>query len=251
MTFDDRLRRELQNAIPDDPPIDPDALFDDLMSRASGGGSAGGAGGGGLARGTRIALWFVMTAILGGLIGVGLNSSGVFDSNPASVTTVATTSTVPPVTTVTTAAVVDTTVPVETSVTTAAPTTTGTTRVPDTTPPTIARESIAPNPIWELDTEALSCGTNPRLATVTAQVIDNGGVASVALSWQFQGGAGGSATMSGSDGYSGTFGPFPFLTVADNESELVTITITATDFSGNSSTALTDITVVSTSACFG
>ena len=74
MNLDDRLRKELQKAIPSDPPPDPGALADELIRRASSGGGSG--------RGWRITLWMATAAILGGSIGGALGLSGFFDSEP-------------------------------------------------------------------------------------------------------------------------------------------------------------------------
>ena len=108
-----------------------------------------------------------------------------------------------------------------------------------------------PDEIWELDTDAISCGAQPREATVTAQVADDRGIASVTLSWTFAGGASGSKPMTGAGTYSATFGPFPYLTATDNAAEVVNLTITATDTAGNPANAQVQVTVVSTATCFG
>jgi len=247
MNLDDRLRRELQKAIPSDPPPDPGALADELIRRASSGGGGG--------SGRRVAVW-TAAVILGGSIGGALGFSGLFDSKPEATVVIitSTTTTFParttltiPTITVPEATVPEVTVPEVTVPEVTVPEVT----VPDTSAPTIGQQATSPNPIWELDSEMIPCGTKPREATVTAQVSDDRGVASVTLSWQFQSGAGGSKAMSGSGTYSATFGPFSYLTVADNVSEPVTLTITAGDAAGNTSAALTEVTVVSTSTCFG
>ena len=260
MTFDDRLRRELQKAIPSDPPPDPAALADELIRRASGDGSGGGPGRSG--GGWRIVLWLAVLAILGGLIGGAIGFSGLLDSEPeaTAVTSAPSTTMVLEITT-TTVATTTTSAPVETTTSGEAPTSTATTAAPattpppaaasDTTPPVISQLSVAPDPIWELDTEGIPCGTYPRQATVSSQVSDDRGVATVTLSWAFPGGPNGSTAMSGSGTYSATFGPFPYLTVTDSGSEPATLTITATDGAGNSAVVLDGITVFSTATCFG
>ncbi len=261
MTFDDRLRRELQKAIPSDPPPDPAALADELIRRASGDGIGGGPGSSG--GGWRFVLWLAVLAILGGLIGGALGISGIFDSEPATtvttiaVTTTTTTTATSAPTVITTAPTVTTAAPVETATTapvtatTAQGTTAPLTPAPDTTPPEVGQLSVAPDLIWELDSEVISCGAEPRQATISAQASDDRGVAAVTLSWAFPGGPNGSKAMSGSGTYSATFGPFPYLTVTDNSFESVTLTITASDAAGNSAATVGSITVRSTSTCFG
>lgn len=253
MTFDDRLRRELQRAIPSDPPPDPEALADALIRRAAGG---GGGGGGGL----RMALWIGAVAIVGGSIGAAIGLSGFFDSAPAAPVVTTTTSAATSVPTTTTSPVpvaTTATIPAATTTTTSTPAAATTappaaaTTAPDTSPPVVGQLSVAPNPIWERDTEVISCGSNPRQATVAAQVADDRAVAAVVLSWEFPGGPSGSKAMSGSGTYSAVFGPFPYPTVTDSGSESVTLTVTATDGAGNSAAALDAITVISTATCFG
>ena len=266
MSIDDRIRRALQQAIPANPPPDPDALTDELIRRAAGKGPSGTGGAG------RAALWIAAVAIVGGLIGGFIGLSGLLDSETeatsaptvvATTTPVATSTTARPPTTseaaqttITTTAPTTTATPPTTAAptTTAAPATTVTTPAADTTPPSITKQVASPSQIWELDTEGISCGSNPRQSTVTAQVTDDRGVASVTVSWQFQSGTPGSAAMQPSPtalgSYRGTFGPFPYLTVADNGFELVTLTIRAVDNTGNAATAQVDVTVISTATCF-
>jgi len=265
MSFDDRLRRELEQAIPSDPPQDPDTIADELIRRAATeppGHPQSSAGG--------PSAWLVLlaVAVAGGVIGAILGLFGVLgsDSTPEA-TTVSSSSTpataVPPTSSLpaatstiaspaTSAAPVTTgasatTAPTTAPVTTAAPTT----EAPDTTPPAVGQASASPSPIWEEDTEALSCDDEPRASTVVVQAGDDRGVASVTMSWQFQGGSSGSSSMSGDGTYMGTLGPFPYLTVADGQSEQVTITITATDGAGNTASTSTAVTVMSTGTCFG
>ncbi len=129
-----------------------------------------------------------------------------------------------------------------------------TTEPPDTTPPTIKQPSALPNVIWENDTESLSCPpANPRESTVSAIVTDDVGVTSVTASWTISG-TPMTATMSLSGStYSTTFGPFdsPTVTAEDPFLEVVTITITARDAAGNTSSVTRDVTVNSVWACFG
>lgn len=129
-----------------------------------------------------------------------------------------------------------------------------TTEPPDTTPPTIKQPSAFPNVIWENDTESLSCPpANPRESTISAIVTDDVGVTSVTASWTI-GGTPMTATMGLSGGtYSTTFGPFDSPTVTDEDPflEVVTITITARDAAGNTSTVTRDVTVNSVWQCFG
>jgi hypothetical protein len=154
-------------------------------------------------------------------------------------------------TTATTTAVTDTTSPTDSTVTTQTTQPTGTAPRPDTTNPVVNQVAANPDPIWEQDTESISCGANPRESTVTAQVADDRGIQSVTLSWQIPSGGTGSKPMTGSGTYSAVLGPFPYLTVSDNGFESVTLTITATDTSGNVGLALSDVTLVSTATCFG
>jgi len=128
-----------------------------------------------------------------------------------------------------------------------------TTEPPDTTPPTIKQPSASPNVIWENDTESLSCPpANPRESTISAIVTDDVGVTSVTASWTI-GGTPMTAPMGLSGGtYSTTFGSFDSPTVTDEDPflEVVTITITARDAAGNTSTVTRDVTVNSVWECF-
>lgn len=264
MTFEDRLRRELQEAIPSDPPLDPAALADELIRRAeagpSGDGGRGGPGGG------RIAMWLLGLAIVGGAIGAAVGFSGVLGTSSPTTADVAVvvTTTAPPVASTTVPVTASTTIPAAPSTSaapvesTTAPVTTGSTvpptaptTEPDTSPPFVGQPSVATDPIWELDTEGILCGVNPRQSTVTVGVSDDRGVASVTLSWQFPGGPSGSTAMSGSGTYAATVGPFPYLTVPDNTSQVAALTVTAVDAVGNAASAPSSITVFSTSTCFG
>ena len=129
-----------------------------------------------------------------------------------------------------------------------------TTEPPDTTPPTVKQPSALPNVIWENDTESLSCPpANPRESTVSAIVTDDVGVASVTAAWTI-GGTPMTAPMGLSGGtYSTTFGPFdsPTVTSEDPFLEVVTITITASDAMGNTSSVTRNVTVNSVWQCFG
>jgi len=116
----------------------------------------------------------------------------------------------------------------------------------------IQQPSVAPNEIWEEDTNVLSCPANTkRESDVSVQVTDDVGVASVRASWTI-GGTPTTVTMSRSGSvYSMAFGPFDYLTVPDQTAEDVPITITARDGAGNSSSLGVQVTVHSLAECFG
>ena len=136
--------------------------------------------------------------------------------------------------------------------------TTTTTVAPDTTAPAIAQEGASAEEIWEQDGQGISCTSNPpypRQSMISAIVTDNMVVTSVRASWN---GSSGSTTrtmtQSGST-YSAVFGPFaPGTWDAANlfpYDHLVTITISASDASGNTSTASVPVTVWEIGSCFG
>jgi hypothetical protein len=118
----------------------------------------------------------------------------------------------------------------------------------------IQQPSVAPDEIWEEDTNALSCPANyPRKSEVSVMVTDDVGVASVRASWTI-GGTPDSATLSLSQGvYTMTFGPYESPTVTDKSpySEDVTISVTARDTAGNESKITVSVTVNSVWKCFG
>jgi hypothetical protein len=87
---------------------------------------------------------------------------------------------------------------------------------------------------------------------VSAVVTDDRGVVSVVASWTI-GGTPMTATMNLSGGtYSTTFGPFdsPTIPPEDPFFETVTVTITARDAAGNTSSVARGITVNSVWKCF-
>ena len=130
--------------------------------------------------------------------------------------------------------------------------TTTTTEAPDTTPPTLVQVGVSENKIWEEDTDGLTCGALPRESVVSGIAIDDeSGIASVRASWTIEG-TPGSVTMTPSGNlYSGTFGPFPYLTIPDNTDQIVDITVTARDGAGNQSIVQTAVRLHSTGTCFG
>lgn len=130
---------------------------------------------------------------------------------------------------------------------------TTTTTAPDTEAPEIKQPSVSELEIWEENSNILSCpaGT-PRESEIGAIVTDNVSLASVTASWNI-GGNNQQVNMSpaGDGFYSGTFGPFEYLTIPDNTTQNVTITIEAVDTSGNSAKANVAVTVNSLAKCFG
>jgi hypothetical protein len=172
-----------------------------------------------------------------------------------------TTTTTPGDTTTTTTPGDTTTTTSSSTTTTSAPTTTSSsttttssTTPPDTTPPVIQQPSVAPNEIWEEDTNVLSCPANTkRESDVSVQVTDDVGVASVRASWTI-GGTADSATLGLSQGvYSMTFGPYESPTVTDKfpYGEDVTVTVRALDAVGNESKIAVSVRVNSVWECFG
>ena len=123
---------------------------------------------------------------------------------------------------------------------------------PDTTPPVIAQESGAPGQIWELDESFLSCPVGTaRVAKITVTVSDaDSGVGAVQASWSI-GGASTSVAMVLVGGvYSADFGPFDYLTVADNTAPSIDIVIMATDNANNEAKTTVGVIVNSLSKCF-
>jgi hypothetical protein len=149
-----------------------------------------------------------------------------------------------------------------TTVTTPPDTTPPDTTPPDTTPPDTTPPDIIPpklsnpivdeNKIWEEDTQSLSCGSLPRESVITVTASDEqSGIAFVRADWAIQGSQGSvTMTRSGST-YSGTFGPFPYLTIPDSTDEIVTITVTARDTAGNQTTGQIAVRLHSLGTCFG
>ena len=116
----------------------------------------------------------------------------------------------------------------------------------------IQQPSVAPDEIWEEDTNSLSCPPNtPRQSEISALVSDDVGVASVRATWAI-GGTPGTATLVLSQGvYTMTFGPYEYLTIPDNTFQDVAITIIARDAAGNSSSIEVQVTAQSLAKCFG
>jgi hypothetical protein len=108
----------------------------------------------------------------------------------------------------------------------------------DTTGPTITGATVSEDEIWESPPP----GTCPDRSTINAQASDPSGVASFTASWQF-------ATVNQPPTpIPAVFGPFPSTTT--NNFIDVTITITARDTRGNTSTATVMVTLWSNSiAC--
>jgi len=159
-----------------------------------------------------------------------------------------TTTTVDPSTTTTT--------PSNTTTTQATTTTTPvtTTTPPDTTPPQISQPSAKPAEIWEEDGLAISCpdDTN-RQSTISAVVTDNFGVTSVTASWTDPIGNLNVAMSGAGSTYTTTFGPYAagdWDPSDSDQSHVVTITITARDASGNTSSTTVSVTVWGIGDCF-
>jgi hypothetical protein len=115
----------------------------------------------------------------------------------------------------------------------------------DTTPPAINQAGLGPNPIWEQNPYAgnpcLLSPSYPVVATASAIVTDPSGVASVTLSWD--GNQAGSRAMAASgNSWSAKIGPFADSLPFGGQAHL-TVTITARDNAGNTSTAQLALTV--------
>jgi len=124
---------------------------------------------------------------------------------------------------------------------------------PDTTPPTITQASASPGAIWELDSNVISCPVdNARLSKITASVTDAGsGVTTVNARWTVAGSTSTTPMASVGAAYTADFGPFQAGTVVDNTSPSITVSITATDGEGNSSSTAVSVTLNSIAKCFG
>jgi len=136
---------------------------------------------------------------------------------------------------------------------TAAPPVTAAPPPPDTAPPLIQQLSIAPDEIWELDEDFLSCPVGTaRVAEITASVSDTeSGVRDVEASWTIGAGSTSVTMLSVSGIYTADFGPFSYLTVADNTTQVIDVVITATDLAGNETKTTINVTVNSLAKCFG
>jgi hypothetical protein len=114
----------------------------------------------------------------------------------------------------------------------------------DTTGPAITAVGANPTQIWErnLAGNPGSCNNDPSLAvqaTVSAQVSDPSGVASVTMSWSV-GTTSGSKPMTGGGASSAILGPFPDTTISGAPASIA-VTITARDSVGNTRTASTSV----------
>jgi hypothetical protein len=163
-------------------------------------------------------------------------------------TTVAPSTTGPTVPTVTTIPPAPITALPTSAPTTAAPTTT---QPPDTTPPIVVQPGAAPAAIWELDENFLSCppGT-ARESQISVIATDNVAVDGVEASWTIGGIPQSTAMVKSGNTYTATFGPFAYLTVPDNTVETVTVTMTATDTSANTTKTSRTIDAHSLGQCF-
>lgn len=133
------------------------------------------------------------------------------------------------------------------------PPATTTTMPPDTEPPLIQQVDTTFDEIWEEDTDSLSCPASySRVSDIVATVVENGsGIASVTASWSV-GGSPETSVMSGGGGtYFFEFGPYPYLSVPDNTSPGVVVTVRAVDVAGNESKDTVGVVLHSTATCFG
>jgi hypothetical protein len=112
----------------------------------------------------------------------------------------------------------------------------------DTAGPSISGVSATPGEIWEQ--HASLCGSALRQSSINASANDPSGVSSLTASWAF-------ATVNETKSVPAQFGPFPYHTIPSNTQLPVTITITARDARGNSSTATTTVLLHSADQCFG
>jgi hypothetical protein len=194
-----------------------------------------------------------------GVSGTATTDAGTTSSAPAETATTSTPTTTTTAAATTTGTAVDTTssAPAETA-TTSTPTTTttaarttastGTTTAPDTAAPTLSSPSASPDKIWELDFEDAVCEGVPRTAEISVTVVDDSGIDSVVATWSIGGGGSEKLGQSG-DIYSGTFGPFPYLTIPDSAELPVTVTIEATDLVGNAGTVQIQLQLISAGTC--
>ncbi len=180
---------------------------------------------------------------------------GILAIGPSTVVETTTTTVAESTTTTTSAATTSTTVPATT--TTATTTSTmSSTQPPDVTPPVMDKSAAAPTVIWEQDGPNLSCPPlTLRSSTVSVYVTDDTGVAEVMASWTDPSGQR-TVAMSGTSGvYSAVFGPYAAgawdpLSLAPFE-HTVSITFTARDAAGNTSSVAVTVTVIEIGDCFG
>jgi hypothetical protein len=114
----------------------------------------------------------------------------------------------------------------------------------DTTGPSITAVGANPTQIWEQNFAGNpgSCNGDPNLklqSTVSAQVADPSGVASVTMSWSVAT-TSASKPMTGGGAYSAILGPFPDTTISGAPAPIA-VTITARDGVGNTRTASTSV----------
>ena len=113
---------------------------------------------------------------------------------------------------------------------------------PDTAGPAISGVSANPSEIWE--TFPNTCTGRAKQSTISASASDPSGVSSLTASWAF-------SAINETKNIPAQFGPFPDNTIANNTQVNVTITITARDSRGNTSTATTTVVLHSVEQCFG
>ncbi|PKQ25279.1 MAG: hypothetical protein CVT64_10655 [Actinobacteria bacterium HGW-Actinobacteria-4] len=127
---------------------------------------------------------------------------------------------------------------------------------PDTTPPSVGQQQASTGTITEQNSTAapiITCAPpRPQTSTISAVITDNVGVTSATIRYTVPGASQVTRSMSKSGNtWSATMGPVPPFTVADDTVQAVTVTITAHDGAGNSSTATVNVSVESIWKCFG
>ncbi len=126
--------------------------------------------------------------------------------------------------------------------TTVPPTTSPPTTAPPDAPPTVSINSVSASEIWD-QTSFGQC--NPKVSTIIAPASDDVGVTQVVLDWSGAELGSGSQTMTEINGvWFGSVGPYASVSLTD----LLTITVTATDTIGQTSV---DVTSVLVKRCIG
>lgn len=119
----------------------------------------------------------------------------------------------------------------------------------DTGGPAIGAISATPADIYEQFGGGSSQCINQVTSTITVPISDPSGVTSASFAWSFPG-ANGSGALSGSGTYQGSLGPFPYGAYAVPSGGVdVTVTVTATDGAGNTSTGSRTVRLHSAEEC--
>lgn len=121
----------------------------------------------------------------------------------------------------------------------------------DTTGPTIGAIGASQAEIWEFASGLNSpCNTIEKTRTMlSVSISDPSGVAGATHAWSFPGHSGGDGLAA--SGGSWQIGPFDYGTIANNTVATITVTVTAQDARGNSSSASRTVALHSASECIG